>query len=181
MFLATSDPDTARYGSELCGKTEKTRINYSLSENSNDAHVGLLSGKASANRATVSTSKTYQKQKEALFEDKVFYQLQGQGCAAGQWILFFRQRLTALRHPPALPRNCKEGTPCVGAVGGAVWASEMVHQTGLRPKLQGSSAVFLRPVFPVRPPIQYVLKCRINVIADMRLTAYDLPKTMDKT
>lgn len=75
VFLATSDPDTARYGSELCGKTEKTRINYSLSENSNDAHVGLLSGKASANRATVSTSKTYQKQKEALFEDKVFYQL----------------------------------------------------------------------------------------------------------
>jgi hypothetical protein len=75
IFLATSDPDTARYGSELCGKTEKTRINYSLSENSNDAHVGLLSGKASANRTTVSTSKTYQKQKEALFEDKVFYQL----------------------------------------------------------------------------------------------------------
>ena len=75
VFLATSDPDTARYGSELCGKTEKTRINYSLSENSNDAHVGLLSGKASANRATVSTSKSYQKQKEALFEDKAFYQL----------------------------------------------------------------------------------------------------------
>lgn len=75
VFLATSDPDTARYGSELCGKTEKTRINYSLSENSNDAHVGLLSGKAAANRATVSTSKTYQKQKEALFEDKIFYQL----------------------------------------------------------------------------------------------------------
>ena len=75
VFLATSDPDTARYGSELCGKTEKTRINYSLSENSNDAHVGLLSGKASSNRATVSTSKSYQKQKEALFEDKVFYQL----------------------------------------------------------------------------------------------------------
>jgi hypothetical protein len=75
VFLTTSDPDTARYGSELCGKTEKTRINYSLSENSNDAHVGLLSGKASANRATVSASKTYQKQKEALFEDKTFYQL----------------------------------------------------------------------------------------------------------
>jgi hypothetical protein len=75
VFLATSDPDTARYGSELCGKTDRTRINYSLSENSNDAHIGMLSGKASANRATVSTSKTYQKQKEALFEDKAFYQL----------------------------------------------------------------------------------------------------------
>jgi hypothetical protein len=75
VFLATSDPDTARYGSDLCGKTDKTRINYSISENSNDAHIGMLSGKASANRATVSASKTYQKQKEALFDDKAFYQL----------------------------------------------------------------------------------------------------------
>lgn len=82
VFLATSDPDTARYGSELCGKTERTRINYSLSESSNDAYVGLLSGKASSNRATVSTSKTYQKQKESLFEDKVFYQLKNAQAVA---------------------------------------------------------------------------------------------------
>lgn len=75
VFLTTSDPDTARYGSELCGKTEKTRINYSISETSNDANVGMLSGKASSNRASVSASKSYQKQKDALFDDKAFYQL----------------------------------------------------------------------------------------------------------
>jgi hypothetical protein len=75
VFLATSDPDTARYGSELCGKTDKTRINYSISESSNDAHVGVLSGRASANKSSVSASKTYQKQKDLLFEDRSFYEL----------------------------------------------------------------------------------------------------------
>jgi hypothetical protein len=75
IFLATSDPDTARYASELCGKTEKLRMNYNLSENSNDAHIGFLSGKATANKATISASKSYQKHKDVLFEDKAFYQL----------------------------------------------------------------------------------------------------------
>lgn len=69
FILATSDPETARYASDLCGKTDRVRINYSVSESSNDAHVGLLSGKASANRSSVSTSKTYQKQKDAVFDD----------------------------------------------------------------------------------------------------------------
>jgi len=75
IFLATSDPETARYASDLCGKTERVRINYSVSESSNDAHIGLLSGKASANRSSVSTSKTYQKQKDAIFDEKAFYSL----------------------------------------------------------------------------------------------------------
>lgn len=75
IFLTTSDPDTAHYASELCGKADKTRINYSISESSNDAHVGMLSGRASSNRASVSASKTYQRQKEPLFDDKAFYQL----------------------------------------------------------------------------------------------------------
>jgi hypothetical protein len=75
LFLATSDPDTARYGSDLCGKAERTRINYSIAENSTDAHVGLLSGKASSNRSSITTSKAYQRHKEPLFDEKVFYQL----------------------------------------------------------------------------------------------------------
>lgn len=82
IFLTTSDPETARYASELCGKVDKTRINYSISESSNDAHVGLLSGKASSNRASVSASKTYQRQKEVLFDDKVFYQLKNAQAVA---------------------------------------------------------------------------------------------------
>ncbi len=75
VFLATSDPDTARFGSELCGKADKTKINFSIAENSNDAHVGLLSGKASSNKSSITASKTYQRQKEPLFDEKAFYQL----------------------------------------------------------------------------------------------------------
>ena len=75
IFLATSDPETARYAAELCGKSEKVRVNYSISENSNDAHVGLLSGKATSNRSSISASKSYQKQKDFIFDEKVFYSL----------------------------------------------------------------------------------------------------------
>lgn len=82
IFLTTSDPETAHYASDLCGKVEKTRINYSISESSNDAHVGLLSGRASSNRSSVSASKTYQRQREPLFEDRVFYQLKNAQAVA---------------------------------------------------------------------------------------------------
>lgn len=75
IFLATSDPETARYASELCGKVERTKIHYSIAESSNDAHVGLLSGKASSNRSSITTSKAYQRQRESLFDEKVFYRL----------------------------------------------------------------------------------------------------------
>jgi hypothetical protein len=61
---------------------DKTRINYSISESSNDAHIGLLSGKALSNRGSVSASKTYQRQKEALFDEKVFYQLKNAQAVA---------------------------------------------------------------------------------------------------
>ncbi len=75
VFLATSDPETAKYAADLCGKAEKVRINYSVSESSNDAHVGLLSGKASANRSSISASKTYQRQKDYIFDERRFYAL----------------------------------------------------------------------------------------------------------
>jgi TraM recognition site of TraD and TraG len=75
IFLSTSDPDTARYASELCGKADKTRISYTVSESSNNANVGWLSGRTSSNKGSVSASKQYQKQKEPLFEENVFFDL----------------------------------------------------------------------------------------------------------
>ena len=44
VFLSTADPDTARYASELCGKVDRTRISYTVSESSNNANVGWLVG-----------------------------------------------------------------------------------------------------------------------------------------
>jgi TraM recognition site of TraD and TraG len=75
VFLSTSDPETARYASELCGKADRTRISYTVSESSTNANVGLLSGRTSSSKGSVSASKQYQKHKEPLFEEKVFFDL----------------------------------------------------------------------------------------------------------
>ncbi len=75
IFLTTSDPDTARYASELCGKADRTRISYTVSESSTNANVGWLSGRTSSSKGSVSASKQYQKHKEPLFEEKVFFDL----------------------------------------------------------------------------------------------------------
>jgi hypothetical protein len=57
IFLTTSDPETARYASELCGKADKTRISYTVSESSSNANVGWLSGRTSSSKGSVSASK----------------------------------------------------------------------------------------------------------------------------
>jgi TraM recognition site of TraD and TraG len=75
VFLSTSDPDTARYASELCGRVEKTRISYTVSESSSNANVGWLSGRTSSKRGSVSASKQYQNHREPLFDESVFFGL----------------------------------------------------------------------------------------------------------
>jgi hypothetical protein len=75
VFLTTTDPETARYASEICGKADRTRISYTVSESSNNANVSWLSGRTSSSKGSVSASKQYQKQKEPLFEEKVFFDL----------------------------------------------------------------------------------------------------------
>jgi type IV secretory pathway TraG/TraD family ATPase VirD4 len=75
VFLSTSDPDTARFACELCGKTDRTRISYTVSESSTNAQVGWLSGRTSSNKGSLSASKQYQKHKEPLFEEVIFTEL----------------------------------------------------------------------------------------------------------
>jgi hypothetical protein len=75
VFLTTTDPETARYASELCGKADRTRISYTVSESSTNANVSWLSGRTSSSKGSVSASKAYQKHKEPLFEEKVFFDL----------------------------------------------------------------------------------------------------------
>src|SRR6266851_1078626 len=75
VFLTTTDPETARYASELCGKADRTRISYTVSESSTNANVSWLSGRTSSSKGSVSASKQYQKHKEPLFEEKVFFDL----------------------------------------------------------------------------------------------------------
>lgn len=75
IFLTTSDPETARFASEICGKADKTKISYSVSESSNNAQVGWLSGRTSSNKGSVSASKHYQKSNEPLFPERAFFEL----------------------------------------------------------------------------------------------------------
>ncbi len=75
VILSTSDPDTARFASEICGKADRTHISYTVSESSSNANVGWLSGRTSSSKGSVSASKQYQKRKEPLFEEKSFFDL----------------------------------------------------------------------------------------------------------
>ena len=51
VFLATSDEFTARNAAELCGRKDRLKAHYSLSESGRDAHVSLLTGRAAAAQA----------------------------------------------------------------------------------------------------------------------------------
>jgi hypothetical protein len=75
IFLALSDDFSARTASELCGKEEQLKAHYSLSETGQDAGVSVLTGRASAHRATLAASKGYNVQRDFVFEPKVFSEL----------------------------------------------------------------------------------------------------------
>jgi hypothetical protein len=75
IFLTLSDDFSARIASELCGKEEQLKMNYSISESGQDAGVSMLTGRASAHRSSLSTSKNYNVQRDWLFEPKVFAEL----------------------------------------------------------------------------------------------------------
>jgi type IV secretory pathway VirB2 component (pilin) len=75
IFLALSDDFSARTASELCGREETLKLSYSLSENDQDARVSVLTGRATAHKATISTSKSYNLQRDWVFEPKVFSEL----------------------------------------------------------------------------------------------------------
>ena len=75
IFLALSDDFSSETASRLCGKEEVLRPNYSISENGQDARVSILTGRATAHRATLSTSKSYHTQMLPVFEPKVFSEL----------------------------------------------------------------------------------------------------------
>jgi TraM recognition site of TraD and TraG len=75
IFLTLSDDFSAQTASQLCGKEEQLKLSYTLSENGQDAGVSVLTGRASAHRATLSASKSYHLQRDFTFEPKVFAEL----------------------------------------------------------------------------------------------------------
>ena len=82
LFLATSDEFTARAAADLCGRRDRLKAHYTLSEGGQGAHISLLTGRATAARQTVSASKSYAPHHEYIFSPRVFTELQnGQAIA----------------------------------------------------------------------------------------------------
>src|SRR6266850_1100951 len=64
-----------KIASELCGQEEKWRVNYNISESGHDSRVSYLTGKPLADKAHISTSKTYSQQRDYRFDMKTFTEL----------------------------------------------------------------------------------------------------------
>ncbi len=76
VFLATSDEFTARNAADLCGRKDRLKAHYSLSESGRDAHVSLLTGRAAASKQSITASKSYAPTLEHVFAPRVFTELQ---------------------------------------------------------------------------------------------------------
>lgn len=76
VFLALSDDMSAHLAADLCGKVDRLKPSYTLTEAGQDARVSLLTGRSAAHRTTVSATKSYSLQREEVFTSKVFTELQ---------------------------------------------------------------------------------------------------------
>jgi hypothetical protein len=75
IFLTLADDFSAKTASELCGKEEQLKPNYTLSEQGQDAGVSVFTGRAAAQRSSIGTTKGYSVQRDFVFEPKVFAEL----------------------------------------------------------------------------------------------------------
>src|SRR3984893_3246089 len=75
VFLALADDFSAKTASDLCGHDEKWRVGYNISESGHDSRVSYLTGKPLADKAHISTSKTYSQQRDYRFDMKTFMEL----------------------------------------------------------------------------------------------------------
>jgi type IV secretory system conjugative DNA transfer VirD4/TraG family protein len=75
IFLSLSDDFSARTASELCGREDRLKVSYNLSESGHDASISLLTGKAISHKANLTTSKNYVPHSDFRFDTKTFTEL----------------------------------------------------------------------------------------------------------
>lgn len=75
VFLTLTDDFSAKTASELCGKEEQLKPNYTLSEQGQDAGISIFTGRAAAHKSSIGTTKGYSVQRDYVFEPKVFTEL----------------------------------------------------------------------------------------------------------
>ena len=66
----------ARNAAELCGRRDRLKAHYSVSESGRDAHISLLTGRPTSATQSLSASKSYAPHHEYVFAPRVFTQLQ---------------------------------------------------------------------------------------------------------
>lgn len=76
IFLTLSDDFSAQMAADLCGKIERLKPGYSITEAGQDARVSIVTGRPAAHKTTVSAAKTYSLQYEYVFQPRVFAELQ---------------------------------------------------------------------------------------------------------
>lgn len=75
IFLSLSDDFSARIASELCGREDRLKASYNLSESGHDANVSFLTGKALSHKANITASKSYSPHHDLRFDMKTFTEL----------------------------------------------------------------------------------------------------------
>jgi len=76
MFLALSDDFSARTAAELCGREDKFKVSYNISESGHDARVSILTAKPVSHRSNITASKSYNTHADFRFDVKTFMELQ---------------------------------------------------------------------------------------------------------
>jgi hypothetical protein len=76
VFLTLSDDVSAQLAADLCGKAERLKPSYSLTEAGQDARVSMLTGRAAAHKSTVTAAKMYSVALDYVFRPKTFAELQ---------------------------------------------------------------------------------------------------------
>ena len=61
---------------DLCGRTDRLKTRYTLAESGQDAHISLLTGRATSGSQTITASKFYSLEADYVFRSRVFMELQ---------------------------------------------------------------------------------------------------------
>jgi hypothetical protein len=75
IFFATADDFSAKTASDLCGKEDRLKVSYNISESGHDAQISLLTGQAISNKANITASKSFYPQSDYRFDMKTFTEL----------------------------------------------------------------------------------------------------------
>jgi type IV secretory pathway VirB2 component (pilin) len=75
IFLSLSDDFSARIAGELCGREDRLKASYNLSESGHDANVSFLTGKSLSHKANITASKSYSPHHNLRFDTKTFMEL----------------------------------------------------------------------------------------------------------